>query len=413
MSFPCKKQLFAKKAEKRQSPDDQNQQKAKKPKILDFSAHPKRKIAFQFYYLGWEHDGLVQQLDTANTVEKHLMDALLKTKMIESWENCEFSRCGRTDKGVSAFKQTAAVVVRSTCPQDPDVFWDESTPEDVKNNYKSKPEELPYVKMLNGLLPKTIRVFAWAPVKREFNARFDCNRRTYKYSFAKADLDLEKMREAASLLIGEHDYINFCQMDLNEKRLTQATVRKIYEVKVEQVSTHPGNDIYSMVELTVSGSGFLWHMIRYIVTVLQEIGRGNEQPTLVSELLDTQKYPGRPHYTLSSDTPLCLFDCGYKEEDVAWIYDSDIKKTIVGLQKTWAAYQARSRMMENMLEELTGMVEMAPGEVTKGLHEFVQDRPIQMKYVKFEQREMCDTVELKKQKLAMKIAEKSEAVGGK
>lgn len=40
------------------------------------------------------------------------MEALLKTRLIENWENCNFSRCGRTDKGVSAFRQTAAMNVR-------------------------------------------------------------------------------------------------------------------------------------------------------------------------------------------------------------------------------------------------------------------------------------------------------------
>uniref|UniRef100_A0A1I7T4A9 tRNA pseudouridine synthase n=1 Tax=Caenorhabditis tropicalis TaxID=1561998 RepID=A0A1I7T4A9_9PELO len=336
------------------------------------------------------------------------MKALLKTKIIDSWENCEFSRCGRTDKGVSAFKQTAAFVARSNCPEDPHVFWPPSTPDEIKNNYKSK-EELPYIKMLNGCLPKTIRVFAWAPVSQSFNARFDCNRRTYKYSFAKADLDLERIHQGAQLLIGEYDFQNFCQLDLNEKRLNQSMIRKIYDVTVKQISQHPDNDIYSMVELTVAGSGFLWHQIRYIVTILQEIGRGNEEPSLVSDLLDLEIYTARPHYTLSSDTPLCLFDCGYKDDDVKWIHDSEtIKKTVSGLQKTWAAYQARSRMMENMIGELTQMTSMTSEDVTKGLHEFVQDRPIPQNYMKFENREMCDTLEVKRQKFKAKIEEKSK-----
>lgn len=256
--------------------------------------------------------------------------------------------------------------------------------------------------MLNGVLPKSIRVFAWAPVAPNFNARFDCNRRTYKYSFPKAGLDLEKMRQAAQLLIGEHDYSNFCQIDMNKMRLEQSYTRKIYEVSVEQVSAHPDNDIYSMVELTVSGSGFLWHMIRYIVTVLQEIARGNEEPSLVSDLLDLNKHPSRPHYTLSSDTPLCLFDCGY--EDVQWeIHEQTLQSTISGLQKTWAAYQTRSRMMENMIGELVGMSSMDPSGLTKGLHEFVQDRPIPSgNYVKFEKRQKCESLEEKKRKVQAK-----------
>ncbi|CAA87378.1 putative tRNA pseudouridine synthase tag-124 [Caenorhabditis elegans] len=388
---------------KRVCPDANNSVKSKKAKTLDFLAHPRRKIAIQFFYLGWEHDGLVQQPHTQNTVENHIMQALIKTHLIEDWTKCDFSRCGRTDKGVSAFKQTAAMVVRSLCPGDSGVFWSDSTQEHQKVDYKASGEELPYVKMLNGVLPKTIRVFAWAPVAQTFNARFDCNRRTYKYSFAKADLNLEKMRQGAELLVGEHDFSNFCQIDMNEKRLLQSYVRKVYEVKVEQVSTHPENDMYSMVELTVSGSGFLWHMIRYIVTILQEIGRENEQPSLISQLLDLKKYPSRPQYTLASDTPLCLFDCGYKSEDVEWkVHDYTLKSTVTGLQKTWATYQARSRMMENMLGELTGMAEFSSGDANKGLHEFVQDRPIPSNYIRFENRKMCESLESKKEKMAEK-----------
>lgn len=162
-------------------------------------------------------------------------------------------------------------------------------------------------------------------------------------------------------------------------------------------------DMYSMVELTVSGSGFLWHMIRYIVTILQEIGRENEQPSLISQLLDLKKYPSRPQYTLASDTPLCLFDCGYKSEDVEWkVHDYTLKSTVTGLQKTWATYQARSRMMENMLGELTGMAEFSSGDANKGLHEFVQDRPIPSNYIRFENRKMCESLESKKEKMAEK-----------
>lgn len=123
------------------------------------------------------------------------------------------------------------------------------------------------------------------------------------------------MRQAARLLIGEHDFSNFCQIDMNEKRLQQSYTRKIYDVTVEEVSKDSGDsessEIYKMVELTVSGSGFLWHMIRFIVSVLHEVGRGNEQPEIVSDLLDLTKYPSRPHYNMAADTPLCLFDCGY------------------------------------------------------------------------------------------------------
>lgn len=52
-------------------------------------------------------------------------------------------------------------------------------------------DELPYCKILNGLLPSTIRVTAWSPVPANFSARFNCTKRTYKYWFPRGDLNIE------------------------------------------------------------------------------------------------------------------------------------------------------------------------------------------------------------------------------
>uniref|UniRef100_A0A914S6U7 tRNA pseudouridine synthase n=1 Tax=Parascaris equorum TaxID=6256 RepID=A0A914S6U7_PAREQ len=95
--------------------------KAKRMKQLrefDFFRYPKRRIALMFLYYGWEYEGLVQQQDTVNTVseivqvEEVIKDALLRTRLIESWNKCEWVRSGRTDKGVSAFRQIASLIVR-------------------------------------------------------------------------------------------------------------------------------------------------------------------------------------------------------------------------------------------------------------------------------------------------------------
>uniref|UniRef100_A0A0K0DPI0 tRNA pseudouridine synthase n=1 Tax=Angiostrongylus cantonensis TaxID=6313 RepID=A0A0K0DPI0_ANGCA len=208
---------------------------AKRKRFFDFEAHPRRKIAIQFLYYGWEFDGLVQQANTENTVEKHLMDALLKTKLIFDEKNCDFSRCGRTDKGVSAFKQVAALVVRSADVNGKFVFWHDAADKSVIENYPEK-EELSYLKMLNGVLPSTVRVIAWAPVPRDFSARHACNMRVYKYSLPRANLNLEVMREACNLLVGTHDFRNFCQVDMNEKRVGMSFVRQLFEVTIEPIS---------------------------------------------------------------------------------------------------------------------------------------------------------------------------------
>lgn len=57
--------------------------------------------------------------------------------------------------------------------------------------------ELPYVKMLNRVLPQDIRVLDWAPAAEGFSARFDCQSRTYRYYFPRGCLDVGLMAEAA------------------------------------------------------------------------------------------------------------------------------------------------------------------------------------------------------------------------
>lgn len=51
--------------------------------------------------------------------------------------------------------------------------------------FKSIANEINYAKFLNGCLPDDIRVISWAPVANEYSARFDCNRRIYRYYFPK------------------------------------------------------------------------------------------------------------------------------------------------------------------------------------------------------------------------------------
>lgn len=71
-------------------------------------------------------------------------------------------------------------------------------PENVDHGAVSNcTSELPYVKMLNRVLPQDIRVLDWAPVAQGFSARFDCQSRTYCYYFPQGSLDVALMAEAA------------------------------------------------------------------------------------------------------------------------------------------------------------------------------------------------------------------------
>lgn len=70
-------------------------------------------------------------------------------------------------------------------------------PENVDAKSKDGTAELPYVKMLNRVLPQDIRVLDWAPAPEGFSARFDCKSRTYCYYFPRGSLDVALMAEAA------------------------------------------------------------------------------------------------------------------------------------------------------------------------------------------------------------------------
>lgn len=89
--------------------------KASKERPFDFSAHPRRHVALRLAYLGWAYQGFAVQENTDNTVEARLFEALLKTRLIQERQTSNYHRCGRTDKGVSAFSQVSSSRPSMSC----------------------------------------------------------------------------------------------------------------------------------------------------------------------------------------------------------------------------------------------------------------------------------------------------------
>ena len=87
--------------------------RTKKQKSFDFTRYHRRHIALKMAYLGWDFHGFASQESTENTIESHFFAALSKACLIENRADCNYSRCGRTDKGVSAFSQVVSLDVRS------------------------------------------------------------------------------------------------------------------------------------------------------------------------------------------------------------------------------------------------------------------------------------------------------------
>ena len=271
---------------------------------------------------------------------------------------------------------------------------------------ESEPEEIRYVHILNRVLPPEIRVLAWCPVDPTFSARFSCTSRTYKYIFPRGSLDLSCMQEAASALIGEHDFRNLCKMDVgngvvthrrhitavniavyrhgghfhqsrndtSENLLADSAVyagahqscaepnvsgnkaaKNILHLDFEQRDVSDADNSYDICELTVTGQAFLWHQIRCIVAILFLIGHGQEKPGIISELLDVERHPCKPQYTMAAEFPLILFDCAYDNDDIEWQHDADSDSDVVrSMQAAWAQHSVRAAMLRRMVSELGG-----------------------------------------------------------
>ncbi|OIW27251.1 pseudouridine synthase [Coniochaeta ligniaria NRRL 30616] len=273
------------------------QKRQKKPQVFDPSKYATRLIALKIAYLGKNFNGFEHQVSAScPTIEEELWKALVKSCLIYPTNGpekvdlnapgLEYSKCGRTDKGVSAFGQVVGLRVRSNrpLPREPkpeaevaeavEVEQTGEEKEDVANGGgrkkkqkvqkvpKEKPEwdpiadEMNYPRILNRLLPPEIRVLAWCPNPPEgFDARFSCRERQYRYFFtqpafpplpdsvserkAKAGavkegwLDIDAMREAAKLFEGSHDFRNFCKVEAG-KQITNF-VRRMFESDIVEV----------------------------------------------------------------------------------------------------------------------------------------------------------------------------------
>ncbi|KAH9825924.1 tRNA pseudouridine(38/39) synthase [Teratosphaeria destructans] len=333
------------------SPAPPKKKPKKAPKPFDPSRYNTRHIALKFAYLGSGYNGFEHHLNNATplpTIEETLWKALMKTKLIfpdfqgksedeVCWEGVDYSKCGRTDRGVSAFGQVVGLSVRSAKPKAKVKSATEITEETVNGEEVkvAQPpgdhikDELPYIQVLNRVLPSDIRILAWCPDPPPspldplpgscgpppFSARFNCQERRYRYFFTNPAfalsptsregwLNIDAMQKAANKYAGLHDFRNLCKIDPS-KQITNWE-RRIFHAGIHEVSKVDGIGLYYF---EVRGSAFLWHQVRHLVAVLFLVGQGYEKPEIVDQLLDVQSCPGKPIYDMASDAPLVLWDC--------------------------------------------------------------------------------------------------------
>lgn len=226
---------------------DKKPRKSGPVREFQMSNYKTRSVAVKFLYAGEKYAGFARQDHMDETVERYLIDALIRTKLISSIDDAGYSRCGRTDRGVSAFGQVVALTLRSNLPVDAELL-DVDSIDQVGSGAKFRVKlangeiktltEVDYSTHLNRALPSEIRVYSVVPCKPEFSARFDCKARMYRYFFVVKDLDIERMREAAKLLVGGHDFRNFCRIDTN----CEVFRREIKSFEIVKCDDHEATD---------------------------------------------------------------------------------------------------------------------------------------------------------------------------
>jgi len=180
--------------------------------------------------------------------------------------------------------------------------------------------------MLNGCLPPEIRILSCTPCPDDFNSRYDCSYRVYKYYFFKGNLDIEHMAKAAKKFIGDFDYRNFCKVDVVSTISFNRLIRDVTVEKVEGLEQSViGDDRLDLYAFTIKGNAFLWHQIRCMVAVLFMIGKHQEEPEIIDDLLNLEKYPARPQYDMAPEKNLVLYDCIFDKVNFPSDYTTSLK----------------------------------------------------------------------------------------
>ncbi|XAR48623.1 tRNA pseudouridine(38/39) synthase [Bertholletia excelsa] len=270
-------------------------------KVRQFS---KRYVALRVMYFGQRFYGFASEAQMDPTVESEIFKALEKTRLIDGGKKeLQYYRCGRTDKGVSSVGQVISLFLRS------------NQKETEKSNgcsgaFVTKElceGEIDYVRILNRVLPKDIRVMGWCPAPVDFSARFSCLSREYKYFFWRGNLNLAAMENAGRKFLGEHDFRNFCKMDA-------ANVHN-YRRHIMEFEIIPCNERFEGDQLwavKIKGTAFLWHQVRCMVAVLFLIGQGLESPDVIDILLDVGRTPRKPQFVMAPEIPLVLQSCEFE-----------------------------------------------------------------------------------------------------
>lgn len=212
-------------------------------------------------YDGTRYNGWQRQGNTDNTIQGKLNEII--GRYLD--EEVDLAGSGRTDAGVHALAQVANF--KTSKYFDKDKFLTE----------------------VNAFLPQDIRITEVESVDERFHARLSAVSKTYEYVINNAPvgdvfarkyscrieepLNLEKMREAASLLTGTHDYISFC----GNKKFKKSSVRTVTAITIAESD--------GKISITFTGDGFLQNMVRIMAGTLIEVGLGKREALSMTAIL--------------------------------------------------------------------------------------------------------------------------------
>ncbi len=149
------------------------------------------------------------------------------------------------------------------------------------------------VRAVNSRLPPAIRFLRASYAPDGFDARLSAKGKEYRYFVYQSDimpphlapywthchrkLDVAAMADAAARFVGRHDFVSFAA---NPNRVLETTVRNIFSFTVKRSGPR--------IVFSVKGDGFLYKQVRSMVGFLISVGKGNEKPEAVSELLEAK-----------------------------------------------------------------------------------------------------------------------------
>ncbi len=231
-----------------------------------------RNIKLLLQYDGSDYSGWQIQ-KKQKTVQSLVTDAVTAVTK----ERVRLTGAGRTDAGVHAFGQVAVFKTRADLK--PAVF----------------------LRAINANLPQDIRVIRAAECPADFHPRFSAKAKTYSYIISNAGhysvflrryswhmpykLNCMAMRKAAKLLIGRHDFACFRASGCSSKHPVR-TIMKIHISEMSSIGFMGFKFKSPIIKISIKADAFLRYMVRNIVGMLVEVGRGRITYDRVGDILD-------------------------------------------------------------------------------------------------------------------------------